>query len=138
MALATLTTGASLPQLEKRKSLSAAALRAAAVLTTSYVAGDHIDVGARGSVGFHVAYDASIDYTSIECIPQVSVDGSTWFDAADAISKTIANLFGGASSAGGFAVVTEVKAGARYARLAIKRTGGTAVGTVTVTGYAGA
>lgn len=112
-------------------------LRAAAVLTDSYVASSHMPCDAVPCVGAWVAYNAAIDYTSIQTIPQGSYDGTAWFDLAAADSKTIASLGSGASAAGGFTVKADVSPGVRFFRVLIKKTGGTAVGAVSVTGITG-
>ena len=54
------------------------ALRAAAVLTTSYVASSHMDSRGAPKVGIWIALD-SVDYTSIEYAVEGSHDASTWF-----------------------------------------------------------
>lgn len=139
MALATATAGEFLPAHVDRRMLTSWALRAADVLTTSYVASDHMKTEGGRSVLFDVEYDENIDYTSIELIPQGSPDGTTWFDLTDAESKTLANAFATPGTAGNVAFTADIRyGGIRFVRCAIKRTGGTAVGTVAVTGYLGA
>ena len=138
MAIATATklTGAH-PIPSSGKGAYSWALRDAAVLTTSYVASSHMPCEEAPSVGFWVAYSATIDYTSIEVIVQASLDGTAYFDVAASASYTIANLGSGAGAAGGVLVKGDMSPGARFARILVKRTGGTAVGTVTITGVAG-
>ncbi len=117
-------------------------LRAALTLTDAYVATSHMPCDGAHTVGLFVAFSAAIDYTSVQAIAQGSYDGTTWFDLPQedgtyAKSVTIANTGVGAAAAGGFLVIARVHAGVRFVRAAIKRTGGTAVGTVAVEGIEG-
>ena len=123
-------------------------LRAALVATTSYVASSDMICKAHSNLIVYIDW-AAIDYTSIEAAYEVSPDGTTWrsLPMRDAIASvlyptsawrdsfTIANFpdsDGGATFTYGVAVPVSVPA-AHYFRVQIKRTGGTAVGTVAVT-----
>lgn len=113
-------------------------LRSAAVATTSYVATSHMPVGESGQCVMFVVTCASVDYTSIETIVQFSQDGSVWIDAPNAAgsmsaSYTLANL--SSATDGSFAIIARTSGLAVFTRVMLKRTGGTAVGTVAVTGY---
>lgn len=143
MAIATATnTAAATMGINNSKSPTIWALRAALVLTASYVASSHMPCGPNASIGIVVTC-ASVDYTSIQTIPQVSMDGgTTWVDVASkgvtlpaAHSMTLANL--SSATAGSYLIEVPTTAGALLARVLIKRTGGTAVGTVAVNGYGG-
>lgn len=143
MAIADSTPGAkSSPLITPHKSTTAWALREAAALTTEYVASGHMLCGTRTSVGVYIDY-ASVDYTSI----QVCVDGSptgddgTWRAIRPSrgavtvtpLSTTLANQPSATSD--GYVLDVPVEAGVHALRVRIKRTGGSATGTVTVTAY---
>lgn len=143
-ATATNTTAESVRVNRDAKGAASHALRAAAVLTTSYVASSHMPVGGAATVGFIVTC-ASVDYTSIEIIVQGSYDATTFFDipssyhptAVAAHSQTLANL--SAADTVNYLVEAPVSSGRiLYVRVLAKRTGGTAVGTVAITGHTGA
>jgi len=143
MAIATVTnTAGDTVGISNSKTPGVWALRAALVLTTSYVASSHMPCGPNATVGFVVTC-ASVDYTSIQTIPQVSMDaGTTWVDVPTlrvtlpaAHSMTLANL--SSATAGSYLIEIGVNTCALIARVLIKRTGGTAVGTVAVNGYGG-
>lgn len=113
-------------------------LRAAAVLTTGFVASDHMPVRSPITSVF-VTY-ASVDYTSIETLPEISLDGVTFFAIPDTTGATDYN--GSAWTLANFEsattqtfVIRVNTQDARYLRIKIKRTGGSAVGTVALVGF---
>jgi hypothetical protein len=118
-------------------------LRAAAVLTTSFVDTSHIPCDGAKSVGFFITC-AAVDYTSIEVVYEVSYDGSLWFAiparepvaAGIAVAGPFTDSFVLASfrsaTATKIAVGVSVPFGVRFARASLKRTGGSATGTVLV------
>ena len=117
------------------------AMRAAAVLTTSLVASSHMIVESNASGAVRVTC-ASVDYTSIQTLLQGSRDASAWFDIPErgatviaAHSQTLANL--ASATDGAYLIPFSVAEGVLYVRCQIKRTGGTAVGTVAVDGWGG-
>lgn len=134
MAIATaVTAGQTGSRIQNAKS-PAVTLRAALVAATSYEASSHMDLTGSATFRIYVTL-ASVDYTSLTILPSYSYDGATWFeDGAGATTVTLANLQ--SATDGAFSLGFSVPAPA-YARVLLKRTGGTAVGTVAIVANAG-
>lgn len=115
-------------------------LRAAAVATTSYVATSHLNCPSAATIVFHATF-ASVDYISLSFVVQVSVNATDWvtlpFDSLS-VAKTYTLADFPVATDGAIAIPVSTSAGAYYARLMLKRAGGTAVGTVAVTAFLGA
>lgn len=114
-------------------------VRAAVVLTTSYVDTDHIPCERCASVGFIVTVDA-IDHTSIQLAIEGSLDGSVWYQlpidgaaTAAPVTYTSASMYkdGSSTYAGAFRALVKTPI-ERFVRASVKYTGGTAVGTVKI------
>jgi len=116
-------------------------LRAALVATTSYVASSHMPCQSHSSVGIVVTY-ASVDYTSLQLWIEGSRDGTNFFQIAQrgvtvpaVYTITLANLSSATDDA--FLIDVPTHAGVLFLRAQVKRTGGSAVGTIAIDGFAG-
>ena len=123
------------------------ALRAALVGTTSYVSSSHMPCAGHPSA-LVVVTCVGVDHTSLQMFVQGSRaltagDDTDWFDmtvglmgTAPAVhTTTLANLTSATASA--YGVPISIAPGVLFLRVRIKYTGGSAAGTIAVSGYLG-
>lgn len=109
-------------------------MRAALVADTTYEPSSHIDLKGSPTLAVYVAL-ASVDYTSIQTLAEFSHDATTWYEDLDgATSVTLSAL---QSATDGLYCYDIACPAYRYARIKIKRTAGSATGTVAIYGAAG-
>jgi len=124
--------------------MSSWALKAATLLTTSYVASSHMLIGGASSVTIETDLDTTVDYTSIQHMIEVSADATAWVTVSPSTdqsgiaphSTTLANI--GDPTDGMYAFTVPIPHGGYTSlRIQTKRTGGTAIGKVATKAYLG-